>query len=62
MWNDSPGRVDVLVLITAPLLQAGVCATLREAGRFNVIAGGPDDVSCALTPLDRRRRGHVDLM
>lgn len=43
MWNDSPGRVDVLVLITAPLLQAGVCATLREAGRFNVIAGGPDD-------------------
>lgn len=48
MWNDPPGRVDVLVLISAPLLQAGVCATLREAGRFTVLTGEQaEGVACA---------------
>ena len=38
MTDDTRGRVDVLVLIDAPLLRAGVCTTLREDGGFNVVA------------------------
>ncbi len=37
MWNDTFGRINVLVLIAAPLLSAGVRATLRGIGHFNVL-------------------------
>jgi DNA-binding NarL/FixJ family response regulator len=37
MWNANSGRVDVLVLIAAPLLQAGVRATLGGVAHFNVL-------------------------
>ncbi len=37
MWNDTFGRIDVRVLIAAPLLEAGVRATLGEIAHFNVL-------------------------
>lgn len=37
MWNATFGRIDVLVLISAPLLQMGVRATLSEMAHFNVL-------------------------
>ncbi len=37
MWNDTFGRINVLVMIAAPLLQAGVRATLGEVDHFNVL-------------------------
>ena len=38
MWSETLGRVNVLVLVAAPLLQAGVRATLSAVTRFNVLA------------------------
>ena len=38
MWSDTLGRIDVLLLIDAPLLQAGVRATLGEVAHVNVLA------------------------
>ncbi len=37
MWNDTFGRIDVRVLIAAPLLEAGVRATLGAIAHFNVL-------------------------
>ena len=37
MWNDTFGRVAVRVLIAAPLLEAGVRATLGEIAHFDVL-------------------------
>ncbi len=37
MWNDTFGRIDVRVLIAAPLLEAGVRAMLGEIAHFNVM-------------------------
>ncbi len=37
MWNDTFGRVAVRVLIAAPLLEAGVRATLGEIAHFEVL-------------------------
>ena len=37
MWNDTVGQINVLVLITAPLLNAGVRATLGAVDHFNVL-------------------------
>ncbi len=37
MWNDTFERIHVLVQIAAPLLQAGVLATLREIGHFDIL-------------------------
>ena len=37
MWNDAFGRINVLVMIAAPLLHAGVRAALREVDHFNVL-------------------------
>lgn len=38
MWNDSFGRTNVLVWVPEPLLEAGVLATLQDAGHFHVTA------------------------
>lgn len=41
MWNDTFGRINVLVMIAAPLLHAGVQATLRGIAHFNVLPAPP---------------------
>ena len=46
MWNDAFGRINVLVLIAAPLLHAGVRATLHEVDHLNVLT----DAQASLVP------------
>ena len=44
MWNDNFGRIAVRVLIAAPLLEAGVRATLCEIAHFDVLAESRDSL------------------
>ncbi len=40
MWSEAFGRINVLILVAAPLLQAGVRATLSAVTQFNVLPDG----------------------
>lgn len=44
MWNLPVERINVLVRLVEPLLQAGVCATLRDAEHFSVLTSA--QLSC----------------